>query len=80
MVFTKVGNENNTLHVTYYETALEKEGILDLRLTNPGDRSKIHDDDTVDIVGIHDCIPGDQVTVVIHHRDHTIDEVNARCV
>lgn len=79
MVFTKVGAEHDVLHVTYYETALSRQGIVDLTIDDSNEVSKIHEDDTVEIVGLSECVPGDEVTVVVHHPDDTIDEIAAHC-
>ena len=78
MVFTKVGSDLNTLHVTYYESAYHKEGFVDLTLLHPEDSSKIHTEDTVDIPGIQDHAPGEPVTVVVHHPDHSDDFIEAK--
>lgn len=79
MVFTKVGNENDMLHVEYYESRLHREGFVDLKLADPTDAEKLHDDDTLEIPGVCDCHSGDEVTIVVHHPDDTIDEVRASC-
>ena len=79
MVFTMVGAERDTLHVAYYETKLRKQGIIGLTLSNAADLAKIHDDDTLDIVGLHDCCPGDSVMLIVHHPDQTTDEIQACC-
>lgn len=79
MVFSKVGRESNTLHIEYYETKLRKQGVLDLTVADHLDVEKIHDDDTIDFVGLHDCQPGDQVTLIIHHPDDSVEEVRTNC-
>ncbi len=79
MVLTKVGNEEDILHVEYYETKLHKEGCVELRLSNPSDAEKLHDEDTVEVIGVCDCHSGDQVTIVVHHPDDTVDEIQANC-
>lgn len=79
MVLTKVGRESDTLHIDYYETRLGKQGMLDLTIVDHSDLAKIHDDDTFDIVGLPDCRSGDRVTLVIHHPDHTVEEIQADC-
>ncbi len=77
MVFTKVGNDDGTLHVEYYESNLHKEGCVDLTLSNPADAEKIHDEDTVEIPGVCDCVSGEEVDIVVHHPDCTEDIVHA---
>lgn len=79
MVMTIVGNDRDTLHISYYETTLKIQGIIDLTLADPADREKIQDDDTVDIEGLHHCVPGDMVTLVLHHSDNVTEEIKAQC-
>ena len=79
MVFTKVGSDSGILHVEFYESTLKKEGMIDLTLTDPADCAKVHDDDTLDIPGIQDCVPGETMTIIVHHPDHTVDEIRANC-
>ena len=79
MVMTIVGNDRDKLHIAYYETTLKKQGIIELTLADPADHEKIHDDDTVDIKGLHHCVPGDTVTLVLHHSDNATEEIEARC-
>lgn len=79
MVFTKVGAEKSILHIIYYETTLKKEGVIDLSLHNPADRDKVHDDDTLDIPGIQDVVPGESVTIFVHHPDDSVEEIQADC-
>ncbi|MCH7958886.1 MAG: hypothetical protein IID08_02075 [Candidatus Hydrogenedentes bacterium] len=79
MVFTKVGSDSGILHIKYYETTLKKEGMVDFTLTNPADGAKFHDDDTLDIPGIQDCVPGEEMTIIVHHPDHSVDEIRANC-
>ena len=79
MVFTKVAADHNVLHIAYYETKLKKQGMVDLALENAADLSKIHDDDSFEVIGLHDCIPGDHVTLIVHHPDHSVEEIPALC-
>lgn len=78
MVFTKVGNDHDTLHISYYETTLHKQGVVDLMLENPADCAKIHQDDVVDIPGLTDAMPGEDMTILVHHPDQTTEELHAR--
>lgn len=79
MVFTKVGNDAGVLHVSYYETTLKKEGVIDFALQDPSDGAKVHDDDTLEVPGIQDCTPGETVTIIVHHPDHSVEEIRANC-
>lgn len=79
MVLTKVGSESDILHVEYYETKLHKEGCVELKLSNPTDAGKLHAEDTVEVLGVCDCHHGDEVTIVVHHPDHTVEEIHANC-
>lgn len=77
MVLTHVESDHGTLHISYYEPDVHKEGVIELQLTNPDDESKVHDDDTVEIDSVADFFPGQPCTVTIHHTDNTTDEVQA---
>jgi len=77
MVLTHVESDQNSLHISYYETDHHKEGIIELTLTNPADFSKVHLDDTVDIDNIEDFFPGKPCTVTLHHMDDTTDQIDA---
>ncbi len=79
MVFTKVGTEEGVLHIIYYETTLKKEGVVDLALHDPTDCDKVHDDDTLDIPGLQDVVPGELVTIIVHHPDKSVEEIQANC-
>lgn len=79
MVFMKIGSDSAILHVEYYESTLKKEGMVEFTLNDPADRSKVHDGDTLDIPGIQDCTPGEAMTIIVHHPDHTVDEIRANC-
>ncbi|HTD39245.1 MAG TPA: hypothetical protein VK671_01405, partial [Mucilaginibacter sp.] len=52
-----------------HETNLKKQGMLGITFANPADYDKIHEDDTIDIKGLTTFAPGQQLTVVLHHKD-----------
>jgi aconitase A len=79
MVLTHVESDHDHLHITYYETNLHKEGLIELTLTNPADRSKVHAYDTVDIEDVDNFFPGKPVVLTVHHPDGRTDQVSACC-
>lgn len=79
MVMAIVGNDRDKLHVSYYETTLKKQGTIELTLSDPADQTKIHQDDTVDIEGLYNCVPGDTVTLVLHHSNNATEIIEAQC-
>lgn len=52
-----------------HETNLKKQGMLGLTFADKDDYNKILEDDTFDIVGLNQFLPGSQLTVVLHHID-----------
>lgn len=80
MVLTKVDTDSqNHVRVEYYETEHHKEGFIELTLSDPADVGKLHDDDTYEIPGVCSCSSGQEVTIVIHHSDETVEKVRANC-
>ncbi len=61
-----------------HETNLKKQGVLALTFANKADYDKILEDDTFDVKGMKDFIPGKDFTVVINHTDGTADEIKAK--
>ena len=57
------------------EANLKKQGILALTFANRDDYERVLADDTVDIVGLTTLAPGKPVTVVLHHADGNVDEI-----
>ncbi len=57
-----------------HETNLKKQGMLALTFTDKADYDKVQEDDVIDIDGLTEFIPGQQLTVVLHHSDGTTDE------
>ena len=78
MVIAHVENDEDVLHVAYYETDLHKEGFIDLRLTNPADTSKNCEDDVFDIPEPDRCKAGAPVTIVVHHHDGATEHIRAQ--
>jgi len=60
-----------------HETNLKKQGMLALTFANKEDYNKIQEDDSIDILGLTTFAPGQQLTVVFHHKDGSKDEVKA---
>jgi len=58
-----------------HETNLKKQGMLALTFAVKEDYDKVQEDDSIDIVGITSFAPGEPVTMVLHHKDGTQDEV-----
>jgi aconitate hydratase len=59
-----------------HETNLKKQGMLALTFDNPEDYNKILEDDSLDIVGlVHDFVPGQQLTLVLNHKDGSKEEI-----
>ena len=54
-----------------HETNLKKQGALALTFADPSDYDKVREDDTVDIVGLNDFTPNQNLTVVLNHSDGT---------
>jgi aconitate hydratase len=58
-----------------HEANLKKQGVLALTFTNPDDYERILVDDTIDILGLAELMPGKPVTVRINHADGRVDEI-----
>lgn len=58
-----------------HETNLKKQGMLGLTFVNKDDYDKVQEDDTIDITGLADFVPGKPLTVVLHHKNGSQDEV-----
>ncbi|MBS1687742.1 MAG: aconitate hydratase [Bacteroidetes bacterium] len=58
-----------------HETNLKKQGMLALTFADKADYDKIQEDDRIDIIGLTQFAPGVQLTVVLHHKDGTNDEI-----
>ena len=56
-----------------HETNLKKQGMLGLTFANPADYDLIQEDDVIDIVGLESFAPAKQLTVVLNHKDGSIN-------
>ena len=52
-----------------HETNLKKQGMLGLTFADTADYDKIQEDDNIDIVGLTEFKPGEQLEIVLHHKD-----------
>jgi aconitate hydratase len=58
-----------------HETNLKKQGMLALTFANKDDYDKVQEDDSVDIVGLTSFAPGKPLTMVLHHKDGSTDNI-----
>ncbi len=58
-----------------HETNLKKQGMLGLTFANKEDYDKIQEDDSIDITGLTSFAPGKPLTVVLNHKDGSIENV-----
>jgi aconitate hydratase A / 2-methylisocitrate dehydratase len=58
-----------------HETNLKKQGMLALTFADKTDYDKVQEDDTIDIIGVTNFTPGKSLTMVLHHRDSSSDNV-----
>lgn len=59
-----------------HETNLKKQGMLALTFANKEDYDKIQEDDIIDIIGLTNFTPGEPLTMVLHHKDGSTDEIS----
>lgn len=52
-----------------HETNLKKQGMLALTFNNPADYEKVQENDTIDIIGLDNFVPGKPLTIVLNHED-----------
>lgn len=57
-----------------HETNLKKQGILALTFINKDDYSKIQEDDKIDIVGLKDFKEGQDLKLILNHKDGQKEE------
>jgi aconitate hydratase len=60
-----------------HETNLKKQGMLALTFANKEDYDKVQEDDLIDIDGLTSFAPGKPLTVVLHHKSGSKDEISA---
>jgi len=58
-----------------HETNLKKQGMLALTFANKEDYDKVLEDDSIDIVGLTAFREGSSLSVVLNHKDGSIDQV-----
>ncbi len=58
-----------------HETNLKKQGMLALTFADKQDYDKIQEDDTIDVIGLTTFTPGEQLTLVLNHKDGSSDEI-----
>ncbi|HVM89196.1 MAG TPA: aconitate hydratase [Puia sp.] len=58
-----------------HETNLKKQGMLALTFANKEDYDKVQEDDTIDIIGLTSFTPGKPLTVVLHHKNDSTDNI-----
>jgi aconitate hydratase len=56
-----------------HETNLKKQGMLGITFADNNDYDKIQEDDVIDINGLTTFAPGKQLTVVLNHKDGSVD-------
>ncbi|RYU87277.1 aconitate hydratase [Mucilaginibacter terrigena] len=56
-----------------HETNLKKQGMLGITFADTNDYEKIQEDDIIDITGLTNFAPGQQLTVVLHHKNGTTE-------
>ncbi|MBL7743351.1 MAG: aconitate hydratase [Chitinophagaceae bacterium] len=58
-----------------HETNLKKQGMLALTFADKADYDKVQEDDSIDIVGLTSFAPGKPLTVVLNHKDGSVDKI-----
>lgn len=58
-----------------HETNLKKQGMLALTFANKDDYNKIQEDDSIDIMGLTAFTQGQQLTLVLNHKDGSADQI-----
>src|SRR6187455_3865776 len=58
-----------------HETNLKKQGMLAFTFAEKPDYDKVHEDDIIDIIGLNTFTPESELSMVLHHKDGTIDLV-----
>lgn len=58
-----------------HETNLKKQGMLALTFNDKADYDKIQEDDTISIEGLTEFAPGKPLTVVLQHKDGSVDSI-----
>lgn len=58
-----------------HETNLKKQGMLALTFANVADYDKIRQDDEISIIGFEEMAPGKNLTIHLHHKDGTDENI-----
>ena len=58
-----------------HETNLKKQGMLAITFADKTDYDKIQEDDSIDINGLTTFTPGEQLTLVLNHKDGSKQEI-----
>jgi aconitate hydratase len=58
-----------------HETNLKKQGMLALTFADKEDYDKVQEDDSIDITGLTSFAPGKPLTMVLHHKDGSTDNI-----
>ncbi len=58
-----------------HETNLKKQGVLALTFANPSDYDKVQEADMIDVIGLSQMKPGQQISIVLNHEDGSKDEI-----
>jgi aconitate hydratase len=58
-----------------HETNLKKQGMLALTFADKADYDKIREDDTIDVVGLTEFVPGQPLQLVLHHADGSSETI-----
>jgi aconitate hydratase len=58
-----------------HETNLKKQGMLALTFNNKDDYDKVQEDDSIDIAGLTSFASGKPLTMVLHHKDGSTDNI-----
>ena len=60
-----------------HETNLKKQGMLALTFADKESYNKIKEEDTIDVIGLTTFTPNVPLTLVLHHKDGTSEEIKA---
>lgn len=60
-----------------HETNLKKQGLLALTFSDKNDYDKIQEWDKIDIQGLNHMTPGEQIELILRHRDGTSEKILA---
>lgn len=60
-----------------HETNLKKQGLLALTFADSSDYDRIREDDRIDITGLEEFAPGENLSVILSHSDGTREEFKA---